>query len=124
MHTEYRLHARSYASRGCLRCEHDGACVDRAKNKFNNQKVCKAAENYYGANEIKDGIPKAHCSLVGWCDSNDVKASHIVPRILKSEELAQLYGVDEMVLECPQNAMDSLSEIKQFTKAIKGTPFA
>lgn len=76
---------------------------------------------------IMDGIPKAHCSFVAWCDSNEVKATHIVPRILKSEELAHLYGVGEVALECPKNGMEftfCLNETKQLTVAIKSTVFA
>lgn len=72
-------------------------------------------------------ITKAHCYLVGWRDSNDFKASHIVPRILKSVELAHLYGVGEVVLGCPKNGMElnfCLNETKLLTAAIESTTFA
>lgn len=72
------------------------------EDKLNSQEFRKAIAKYYGAKGIMEDIPKSHCSLVVWCDSNDVKASHIVPRILKSEELAHLYGVGEVVFECPK----------------------
>ena len=91
------------------------------KDKLNNQEFRKAIEKYYGAKVIMDGIPKTHCSLVGWCDSSDVKASHIVPRILNSEELAHLYGVGEVVFECPIGLTFCLNETKKLTAAMKST---
>lgn len=94
------------------------------KDRLNNQEFRQAIEKYYGAKAIMDGIPKTHCSLVGWCDSSDVKASHIVPRILKSEELAHLYGVGEVVLECPKSGIGltfCLNETKKLTAAMKST---
>lgn len=76
------------------------------KGKFNDREFRKALKKYYGAKAIMDGIPKAHCFLVGWCESNDAIASDIVPRILKPEELVHLYGVAEVVLDCLKICME------------------
>lgn len=53
--------------------------------------------------------------------SQDVKAAHIVPKSLTSQELAYLYGVEEVVLNDPRNGMlfNFVSLIKKLTGRMK-----
>ena len=77
--------------------------VHMPTDRFDCNKLRKAVEKYYDAKAKRAGILKAFCLVVGWFDSNHAKAAHIVPNLPKSEELAHMYGVGEVVQENPRN---------------------
>ncbi|CAG8939214.1 unnamed protein product [Penicillium salamii] len=52
-------------------------------------------------------IPKdmGYCHLTGFWDATEVKAAHLVPKSLHSDEIAYLFGVRAMVSSDPRNAL-------------------
>ena len=48
---------------------------------------------------------KSYCHLTGWHKEKLVKAAHIVPKSLESDEIAYLFGVHQVVLSDPRNCM-------------------
>jgi hypothetical protein len=53
-----------------------------------------------------------YCHLSGkWCPPSRIKAVHIVPKVLESEALSYLFGVEEVNLSDPRNGMLSYSGV-------------
>ena len=63
----------------------------------------RACLTYYQALDEKPGF--ACCHLTGWDIKAYVKATHIVPKSLASEELAHFFGVGHVDLMQPRNAL-------------------
>lgn len=69
------------------------------------------ALSYYDAtksivdNESGTARRKSYCHLTGWHKEKLVKAAHIVPKSLESDEIAYLFGVHQVVLSDPRNCM-------------------
>ncbi len=61
--------------------------------RFKQSSFRKSLEEFYDASHVTDtGERQTWCMLTGWHPPKDVKAAHIVPQSLSSEELAYLYG--------------------------------
>lgn len=64
---------------------------------------------YYQVQEIEQGQKWCYCVATGrWWQSKDVKATHIVPKSLESEELAYMFGAGELNLSEPRNGIYSI----------------
>jgi chromosome segregation ATPase len=75
-------------------------------------KVCE----YYKAIQTIDG-PKTRtrkwCHVLGrWLEGSTVKAAHLVPKSLMSEELSYLFGVGEALLSDPRNGKLNMNTLK------------
>lgn len=86
------------------------------KSTFNQTKFRQDVEHYYGASRMNEyGEKQAHCALTGWRLSNGLRAAHLVPKSLSSEELSYLFGVGDAVLSDPRNGVvfhDHFSSIR------------
>lgn len=71
------------------------------KSNLNQSKFRKAVEEYYGHD--KSESQGMCCPLTGWSPSGDLRAAHIVPKSLSSEELSYLFGVGDAILSDPRN---------------------
>lgn len=80
-----------------------GATAKTTKTKFDQSGFRKSVEEYYGAMEMRDGMKFAHCAVLGWVPSSQVKAAHLVPKSLESAEIAHLFGAGAIVLTAPKN---------------------
>jgi hypothetical protein len=82
--------------------------VMRAERKqrassFNQAQFKKDVHKYYSTVDSDDGT-KVWCHVIGaFFDKNSVKAAHIVPKSLDREELAHLFGDEDVVISLPQN---------------------
>jgi hypothetical protein len=81
------------------------------KSKFDQASFRRSVEEFYGAVKYGEKGEKlaVHCAVTGWQEPSLVKAAHIVPKSLKSDELAYLFGVGEIMLKDPRNGKLSLS---------------
>jgi leucyl aminopeptidase len=60
--------------------------------------------NYYAAEKITEGHKLCYCVVSGrWYVPGEVKAAHIVPKSLESDELSYLFGAGEMNLSDARN---------------------
>ncbi|KAJ5626552.1 hypothetical protein N7528_003979 [Penicillium herquei] len=84
------------------------------RKKVSRQSLRKAVSKYYG---VERG--KGYCHLTGkWdVDRLDVKVSYLVPNTMKADGLCDLFGVREIVLNDPRNALD-LGILMVLTKQI------
>ena len=85
------------------------AVAKRKKNSFNQSKFKADVFAFYQATKMV-GEPEhqdklSYCHLTGWYLDQDVKAAHIVPKSLQSEEVSYLFGVGEAMLSDPRNGM-------------------
>ncbi|OXV09941.1 hypothetical protein Egran_02296 [Elaphomyces granulatus] len=69
------------------------------KGSFKQSNFRKAVLNFYNAADNDS----AYCHLTGWWQSKDVRAAHLVPKSLTSEEVSYLFGGLEAVEYMPQN---------------------
>lgn len=90
-----------------------GAMAKQAKSKFDQSGFKSKVLEYYEASRVvgdpADNDRDSFCHLTGWHHHSQVKASHIVPKSLQSDELSYLFGVGEAVLSDPRNGMFSSS---------------
>jgi glycyl-tRNA synthetase beta subunit len=71
---------------------------------FKPRKFKKAVNDYYGINPDNGIDPGAgFCHVLGVFNAEDIKAAHIVPKSLNGDEIAHLFGVEELVPEDPRN---------------------
>jgi hypothetical protein len=70
------------------------------KGSFKQSNFRKAVLNFYNAADNDS----AYCHLTGWWQSKDVRAAHLVPKSLTSEEVSYLFGGLEAVEYMPQNS--------------------
>jgi hypothetical protein len=74
------------------------------RRNFNQTNFRKAVLEYYGAIKIDAAKQEErYCHLTGWHNKTDIKAAHVVPKALESEELSHLFGVGEALLMDPKN---------------------
>jgi hypothetical protein len=64
------------------------ALAKQRKGSFRQSNFKKAVLNFYNASDNDS----AYCHLTGWWQSSDVKAAHLVPKSLTSEEVSCLFG--------------------------------
>ncbi|KAL8661886.1 MAG: hypothetical protein Q9202_005168 [Teloschistes flavicans] len=84
------------------------ATAKQKKRQFDQSAFQKAVLEYYDASRspVSAGQPReAFCLLTGWRNSKEVKAAHIVPKSLKSDELSYLFGVGDAMLKDPRNGI-------------------
>ncbi|MCJ1464996.1 hypothetical protein MMC07_003611 [Pseudocyphellaria aurata] len=63
-------------------------------------------ERYYAAARTNDGDKSVFCAVTkAWWDAKLIKAAHLVPKSLQSEELAYMFGADSMDLSDPRNGL-------------------
>lgn len=80
------------------------ASAKQKKRKFEQSKFKAAVFDYYNASKTTETNQKlAYCHLTGWHPDGVVKAAHIVPKSLNSEEVSYLFGVGQAVLSDPKN---------------------
>ena len=78
------------------------------KKRYNQSAFKKGVIIFYGAerDSENDGeIDSLWCHLTGWQALADVKAAHIVPKSLESNELSYLFGAGEVMLSDANNGM-------------------
>jgi hypothetical protein len=74
------------------------------KRGFNRKKFSEKVDNYYKAAKIEHGERYRWCHILAqWIPHKDVRAAHIVPKSLESEELNYFFGVGDVILSAPQN---------------------
>lgn len=100
-----------------------GAVVNRRKSRSNQSRLKAKVLEYYNAYKIF-GDPKSndrdsYCHLTGWQHDTLIKAVHIVPKLLQSDELSYLFGVGEAVLSDPRNCMSFTSIISGIFRCSK-----
>ncbi|KAJ5364218.1 uncharacterized protein N7496_009931 [Penicillium cataractarum] len=73
---------------------------------FSARNFKKAVNDYYGIN-AKNGIESeaGYCHVLGKFDAKDIKAAHVVPKSLSTDEIAPLFGVRQLVAKDPRNAV-------------------
>lgn len=76
-----------------------------AKQKMKKSKFKREVLEYYHASKMINNKKHAWCHLLGWHDAEFIKAAHIVPKSLQSEEVSYLFGVGEAILSSPRNGM-------------------
>ena len=81
------------------------ASAKQKKTKFDQSKFKRDVLSYYNAFCNLNGMPSAYCHVTGWHDITNVKAAHLVPKSLHSDELEFLFGVRELVLLDPRNGL-------------------
>lgn len=84
------------------------ASSKKKKKKYNRSTFKKAVIAFYGAkcDSLHDGeIDSLWCHLTVWQPLRDVKAAHVVPKSLESNELSYLFGAGEVLLSEPNNGM-------------------
>lgn len=90
-----------------------GAMAKQTKRNFDQSGFKSKVLEYYEATRVvgdpADNDRDLFCHLTGWHHHSLVKASHIVPKSLQSDELSYLFGVGEAVLSDPRNGMFSTS---------------
>ena len=77
------------------------AC-EREKWYFNQSEFRRGVIEYLNARHPEES-GAIWCHLTGWAIKDNVKTAHLVPKTLCGEELAYLFGVDEVVLSDPRN---------------------
>jgi hypothetical protein len=80
-----------------------GASAKQKKSSFNQSEFRKRVIDFYKAAMDMEDHKMAYCHLAGWCPSEQVKAAHLVPKSLSGEEIAHLFGSDEVVITDPRN---------------------
>ena len=79
------------------------------KKRFDQSHFKSDVVQFFKASKIvnADEDPQVllYCHLSGWHPEKSVKAAHIVPESLQSEEISYLFGVGEAVLSNPRNCM-------------------
>lgn len=78
-----------------------GASGKRRRSPNDQKHFRKACLTYYDA--LSEDRLDACCQLSGWNTKNHVKAAHIVPKSLESQELAHFFGVGYVDLMQPRN---------------------
>lgn len=83
---------------------------ERNRKNHAQQDFRKGVEDYYHvAKEIQEQtkvVREVYCCVSkGWYEPSSMKAAHIVPKILQSDELSYLFGVGEMNLSDPRNGL-------------------
>jgi hypothetical protein len=73
--------------------------------KFKQTRFADGVCEYYNAvRRSKDGTKMKWCHILAdWLPADSVKAAHLVPKLLESEELSYFFGVGEVVLSAPNN---------------------
>jgi hypothetical protein len=69
------------------------------KQGFNRKKFSEEVDNYYNAAKIEHGEKYRWCHILArWIPHKDVRAAHIVPKSLESEELNYFFRVGDVIL--------------------------
>lgn len=79
------------------------AAARRPRSTFKTKPFKKAMLSFYGIQPPKINHPWSWCHLLGTRGEGDVKAAHIVPKILSKEEIAHIFGSEEDVSRDPRN---------------------
>ena len=85
------------------------ATANTKKSKFDQSALkTKSIGFYLGGRQDYETVgsgpyDELFCHLTGWFLYRDVKAAHIVPKSLQSDELTYLFGVSDIVLDEPRN---------------------
>lgn len=84
------------------------ATAKQKKKNYNQSAFKKGVIAFYGAEQDSENdgdIDSLWCHLTGWQALADVKAAHIVPKSLESNELSYLFGAGEVSLSDANNGM-------------------
>ena len=74
--------------------------------KHTQEKFRRELETYYAAARTNEGDRSVFCPVTKtWWAAKLIKAAHLVPRSLQSEELAYMFGADSMDLSDPRNGL-------------------
>jgi hypothetical protein len=80
------------------------ASAKQQKKRFNVSKFKDEVNKYYGINPTNGiDVGAGYCHVLGKFDATDIKAAHVVPKSLRGDEIAHLFGVKELVSEDPRN---------------------
>ena len=80
------------------------AAIARKEENSNKYSFRQAVEARYDSVTRSDNSPRCLCPILGWCKSECVEATHIVPKCLDSNELSYLFGAaGEDLLSNPRN---------------------
>lgn len=88
----------------------------KQKKKAHDQpRFWKDCSSYYNAvrKDEDTGTDYAFCHLSGWAPTKEIKAAHIVPKSLESEEASYLFGVKNVDLSQPRNSLPLHKSIEQ-----------
>lgn len=99
---------RAYASTMVARIM--SATANQKQRRFDQSKFKKDVAAYLHAHD-PDDPDTLWCHLTGWKYQGVVKAARLVPKALKGDELAHLFGVDEIVLSNPKNGKISTDPV-------------
>lgn len=85
------------------------AATPLKRNKFNQSKFRDDMLGFYGAEKIIDKVKHQYCVVSGtWFPEvrgkTQIKAAHIVPKVLSGRELNELFGVGETMLHEARNS--------------------
>ncbi|EEQ27458.1 hypothetical protein McanMca71_006359 [Microsporum canis] len=84
------------------------ASGNQSKYKFKANKFRVAVEEFYEASKMEgaDEFKKlAHCHVLGWFLSKDVRAAHLVPKSLDECSVAHLFGAGTITIDDPRNSL-------------------
>jgi hypothetical protein len=79
------------------------ASSKQKKRHFDQSKFRRDVVTYLDAARDPAGHGRLWCHLSGWHPEKAIKAAHLVPKSLRGDELAFLFGVGEVVLSNPKN---------------------
>ncbi|MCJ1405117.1 hypothetical protein MMC11_008343 [Xylographa trunciseda] len=84
-----------------------GATAKRKQETYDQSRFKKAVVEFYGAARASrnNGIDQYWCHVTGWHLLDLVKAAHIVPKSLESDELSYLFGAGAVMLSDANNGI-------------------
>ncbi|KAF9253734.1 hypothetical protein DTO027I6_2749 [Penicillium roqueforti] len=97
---------RAYTATICPKVMSAGAKVPKERDEygrsFNASNFKRDVCLYY---DIPKDEFEGHCHVIGSTDAKSIKAAHLVPKSLRGDEIAHLFGVGAIVSSDPRNAL-------------------
>lgn len=89
------------------------ASSKQKRSRFNQAQFRKDVIKYLNADPDPENSGRIWCHLDGWLISKYVKAAHLVPKSLRGEEVAFLFGGDDLELANPRNGKPLCKSLSQ-----------
>ncbi|KLJ10678.1 hypothetical protein EMPG_13952 [Blastomyces silverae] len=113
---DQQLQALSLLERGYAAALHSKSLSDEITGRHVDLRLAKFRRDvlaYHAASRLEGGEYQMYCHVTGWWEAGSVKVTHLVPRGMRGDELAYLFGDSEVAVEDRKNGITLHAKIEE-----------
>ncbi|PGG96524.1 hypothetical protein GX51_07796 [Blastomyces parvus] len=113
---DQQLHAASLLERAYAAALYSKSMSDEIAGRHVGLRLAKFRRDvlaYHAASRLEGGEYQTYCHVTGWWEAGSVKVTHLVPRGMKGDELAYLFGDSEVAVEDRKNGITLHAKIEE-----------